>query len=287
MADSKLKDILAAATNLLREAGVDSPALSAQLLAEKVFSLSRIQLITEQGSTVEPRLISEFDELVKRRASGEPAAYILGVKEFYGLEFKVGPGVLIPRPETEEIVEKVQDLFTADDEFFFADFGTGSGILAVTVANLFPKARGIAVDLSADALAIAQQNAQLHGVADRVQFVLADFNKPILADGRYDLLLANPPYLCEAELSDISQEVAAFEPVSALVSGPDGDEDIKGSAPRIGDALKKGGTVFMEIGYLQGRVAHDIFDSCTYFSGCVEVHKDLSGHDRIVVAKKR
>ncbi|WP_419780160.1 peptide chain release factor N(5)-glutamine methyltransferase [Maridesulfovibrio sp.] len=287
MADLKLKDVLAAATATLRESGVDSPALSAQLFAEKVFNLSRIQLITEQGSAVEPKLISEFDELVKRRASGEPAAYILGVKEFYGIDFKVGPGVLIPRPETEEIVEKVQDLYAADDGFFFADFGTGSGILAVTVAKLFPKARGVAVDLSADALAIAQQNARFHGVADRVQFVRADFNEPILADGYYDLLLANPPYLCEAELSEISPEVAAFEPVSALVSGPDGDEDIKKSAPRIGAALKKGGTVFMEIGYLQGQAAQDIFESCSFFSGRVEVHKDLSGHDRIVVAKKR
>ncbi|WP_320008909.1 peptide chain release factor N(5)-glutamine methyltransferase [Maridesulfovibrio sp.] len=287
MADSKLKDVLAAATALLREAGVDSPALSAQLFAEKVFRLTRIALITEQDKAVDADLVPEFYKLVKRRASGEPAAYILGVKEFYGLEFKVGPGVLIPRPETEEIVEKVQDVFTSDDEFFFADFGTGSGILAVTVAKLFPKAKGIAVDLSAEALTIARQNAQLHGVADRVQFVLADFNEPILADSRFDLLLANPPYLCEAELSEISPEVADFEPVSALVSGPDGDEDIKGSAPRIGKALKKGGTVFMEIGYLQGQVAHDIFDSCADFLDCVEVHKDLSGHDRIVVAKKR
>ncbi|NDV22005.1 peptide chain release factor N(5)-glutamine methyltransferase [Desulfovibrio sp. JC022] len=287
MADQKLKEVISKATALLNEVGVDSPALSAQLFAEKVFSLSRVELIMELESLFDSAMVAEFYELIKRRAKGEPAAYILGVKEFFGLEFKVGPGVLIPRPETEEMVEKVQELFGADDEFIFADFGTGSGILAVTVAKLFPNARGVAVDLSPAALEIAHDNARLHGVADRVQFVRADFNESLLVDARFDLILANPPYLCDAELDEISYEVAEFEPVSALVSGPDGDEDIKGSVPRIADALKQGGGVFMEIGYLQGRVAHDIFDSCVEFSGRVEVLKDLSGHDRIVVAKKR
>ncbi|WP_320174996.1 peptide chain release factor N(5)-glutamine methyltransferase [Maridesulfovibrio sp.] len=287
MAGQKLKEVLSRATAQLSNAGVDSPALSAQLFAEKVFELNRVQLIMELESLVVPEKIAEFETLVERRAKGEPAAYILGVKEFFGFDFKVGPGVLIPRPETEEIVEKVQHLFSADDEFMFADFGTGSGILAVTVAKLFPKARGIALDLSPAALLIARENARLHDVADRVLFVRADFNEPLLADTKFDLILANPPYLCEAELDEISYEVAEFEPVSALVSGPDGDEDIKGSAPRIASALKQGGTVFMEIGYLQGTVAHNIFDSCTEFSGCVEVQKDLSEHDRIVVAKKR
>jgi len=287
LADQILKDILAKATAGLSEADVDSPALSAQLLAEKVFGLDRLGLIMGLGRSVSNDLAAEFNALVERRSSGEPAAYIIGVKEFYGLEFKVGPGVLIPRPETEEIVEKVQEIFSTDDEFLFADFGTGSGILAVTVAKIFPKAKGIAVDLSPAALVIAQSNACLHEVENRVQFVRADFNEPLLADGKFDLILANPPYLCEAELDEISYEVAEFEPVSALVSGPDGDEDIKGSVPRIGAALKSGSTVFMEIGYLQGQAAHQIFDSCADFSGCVEVKKDLSGHDRIVVAKKR
>lgn len=287
MADQKLKEVISNATAFLNEAGVDSPALSAQLFAEQVFALSRVQLIIELESVIDSAKAVEFDKLVKRRAAGEPVAYILGVKEFFGFEFKVGPGVLIPRPETEEIVEKVQVLFGVDHEFLFADFGTGSGILAITVAKLFPNARGVAVDLSPAALDIARKNARLHGVSDRVQFVLADFNKSLLADAKFELILANPPYLCEAELDEISSEVADYEPVSALVSGPDGDEDIRGCAPRIARALTQGGKMFMEIGYLQGRVAHDIFDSCAEFSGCVEVLKDLSGHDRIVVAKKK
>lgn len=287
MRDQTLKDVLSQATAVLTKAKVDCPALSAQLLAEKVFGLDRLKLIMEMNSVVDAEKICEFDGFVERRAKGEPAAYILGVKEFFGLEFKVGPGVLIPRPETEEIVEKVLEQFGKGDEFIFADFGTGSGILAVTVAKMFPKALGIAVDLSPDALRVAQENARQHGVAERILFVCADFNEAVLGDDIFDLVLANPPYLAEVELDEISYEVADFEPVSALVSGIDGDEDIKGSAPRIASALKPGGVVYMEIGYLQGKIAWQIFESCPEFFGNVAILKDLSRHDRIVVAKKK
>ncbi|CCO24967.1 peptide chain release factor N(5)-glutamine methyltransferase [Maridesulfovibrio hydrothermalis] len=287
MSNLTLKDILSSAASVLSEAGVDSPAFSAQLLAEKVFGLDRLRLIMDMNKTMDSNLVLEFDELVARRATGEPAAYILGEKEFFGLEFRVGPGVLIPRPETEEIVEKVQQLFCESDEFLFADFGTGSGVLAVTVAKLFPGSRGVALDLSPAALKIAQDNARIHGVDDRILFVCADFKEPLFGDDVLDLVLANPPYLCESELDEISFEVAGFEPVSALVSGAAGDEDIRGCAPHIATALKSGATMFMEIGYLQGSAALQIFESCTSFSGQVDIQADISGHDRFVVAQKK
>ncbi|WP_027722186.1 peptide chain release factor N(5)-glutamine methyltransferase [Maridesulfovibrio zosterae] len=287
MQNQTLKEVLSKATALLANAEVDSPALSAQLLAEKVFGLDRLKLIMEMNSVVDVNKVRDFESLIKRRASGEPAAYILGVKEFFGLEFQVGPAVLIPRPETEEIVEKVLDLFEKNAEFVFADFGTGSGVLAVTVAKMFPRSRGIALDLSPEAIRVAKTNAQLHGVADRILFVRANFNEALFCDRKFDLVLANPPYLGTAELDEISHEVAKFEPLSALVSGVSGDEDIKGSVPRISAALKNGGTVFMEIGYMQGRIAKGIFESCAEFCGNTDVIPDVSGHDRIVMAKKK
>ena len=287
MKNQTLKEVLSRATAVLAEAEVDSPALSAQLLAEKVFGLDRLKLIMEMDSFVDADKVPDFESLIKRRASGEPAAYILGVKEFFGLEFQVGPGVLIPRPETEEIVEKVLDLYERDAEFVFADFGTGSGILAVTVAKMFPRSRGIALDLSPEAIRIASTNAHRHGVADRILFVRADFNEALFCDKKFDLILANPPYLGTAELDEISHEVAKFEPLSALVSGTSGDEDIRGSVPRIAEALKSGGKVFMEIGYLQGQIAKGIFESCAEFCGNTDVLSDVSGHDRIVVAEKK
>ncbi len=281
-----LKEVLSAATLKLSEAEIDSPALSAQLLAEKVFKLDRLKMIMEMNNPVESELIQPFNDLINRRVQGEPVAYILGQKEFYGLEFKVGAGVLIPRPETEEIVEHVLKKIKRDDSFLFADFGTGSGILAVTIAKLFPKARGIAMDLSADALAIAGDNAKKHSVADRVLFIQADFTKPVFKNSIFDLVLANPPYLSTAELTDISHEVAEFEPVSALVGGEQGDELIKGCAGHIAAALKSPGYLYMEIGYLQGRAGYEIFDAYDVFSGRVSVLTDISNHDRIIFAKK-
>ncbi|WP_291327208.1 peptide chain release factor N(5)-glutamine methyltransferase [Desulfovibrio sp. UCD-KL4C] len=286
MKKNTLKEVLSAATLKLSEAEIDSPALSAQLLAEKIFKLDRLKMIMEMNNPVESELIHPFNGLVDRRAQGEPVAYILGQKEFYGLEFKVGSGVLIPRPETEEIVEHVLKKFKREDPFLFADFGTGSGILAVTIAKFFPKARGIAMDLSSDALVIARDNAKNHSVDDRVLFVQADFTEPVFKNSIFDLILANPPYLSVAELTDISQEVAAFEPVSALVGGEQGDELIKGCAGHIAAALKSPGYMYMEIGYLQGRAGYEIFDAYDAFSGQVRVLTDISNHDRIIFAKK-
>ncbi|WP_031483852.1 peptide chain release factor N(5)-glutamine methyltransferase [Maridesulfovibrio frigidus] len=282
-----LKEVVSAATLKLNEADVDSPAFSAQLLAEKVFKLDRLKMIMEINSAVESDAVDEFNALVERRAQGEPVAYILGEKEFYGINFLVGPGVLIPRPETEEIIEMVLARFNKDDSFLFADFGTGSGILAVTVAKFFPKARGIAMDLSSAALNIARRNAKMHLVDDRLLFIQADFTTPALENEVFDLVLANPPYLSDAELYEISPEVAHYEPVSALVGGIGGDELIHGSAPRIADALKFPGCMFMEIGYLQRETALQIFESIPFFAGNVAVVKDISNHDRIVVAEKK
>ncbi|OEU71514.1 MAG: protein-(glutamine-N5) methyltransferase, release factor-specific [Desulfovibrio sp. S3730MH75] len=287
MSKVTLKEVVSAATLKLKEADVDSPAFSAQLLAEKVFKLDRLKMIMEINSVVESAVVDEFNALVERRAQGEPVAYILGEKEFYGINFLVGPGVLIPRPETEEIIELVLARFNTDDSFYFADFGTGSGILAVTVAKFFPKARGIAMDLSPAALNIARRNAKIHSVDDRLLFIQADFTSLVFKDGIFDLVLANPPYLSDAELYEISPEVAEFEPVSALVGGIAGDELILGSAPRIADSLKSPGCMFMEIGYLQRESALRIFGSISSFAGNVDVLKDISNHDRIVVAEKK
>ncbi|MBI9111520.1 peptide chain release factor N(5)-glutamine methyltransferase [Maridesulfovibrio ferrireducens] len=286
MKKNTLRELLSAANLKLTEAGIDSPALSAHLLAEKVFKLDRLKIIMEMNNPVNDDLIPAFNDFVDRRAKGEPVAYILGEKEFYGMDFKIGAGVLIPRPETEEIIEHVLKRFKKDDAFLFADFGTGSGILAVTIAKLFPQARGIAMELSADALGIARDNAKKHFVDDRVLFIKADFTLPVFKNDIFDLVLANPPYLSDAELGEISHEVAGFEPVSALVGGELGDEMIKGCAPHIAAALKSAGCMYMEIGYLQGEAAYKIFDSCAAFSGQVEVLADISNHDRIVVALK-
>ena len=269
-----------------RLSGVDSPRLSAELLAARALGCSRLSLVLERSRTLTDDEYAAVDALVARRETGEPVAYILGSREFYGLDFAVSPAVLIPRPETEHIVEAVEARYDKDFPLHFVDLGTGSGILAVTLATLFPAARGVAVDISADALDVARDNARAHGVADRLRFVRADFTRETV-EGRFDLVVSNPPYVTEAEFADASREVTGFEPTGALVSGRDGLDHIRAMLPGVASMLEPGGWFFMEIGCGQGQSVIDIVtDKCQQFEE-VAVQKDLAGLDRIVSARKK
>lgn len=282
-----IQDMIRKAAERLEKSGVDSPNLSARILAAKVLFLDELGLVMQARSEVSADKVCEYESLILRRESGEPTAYILSNREFYGLDFEVNPDVLIPRPETEELVELVQKYFSGEDKIRFADFGTGSGIIAVTIASLLKAAHGVALDISFGACRTAARNAAKHGVNNKIDFIQADFTTTVLKDAGFDLVMANPPYLSEQELCEVSREVADFEPSSALVGGPVGDELIRKSAPVIGACLKSGGMMFMEIGYLQGPSAVKIFEAEGLPFCDVHVVKDLSGHDRIVVAKKR
>ncbi|WP_338667062.1 peptide chain release factor N(5)-glutamine methyltransferase [Pseudodesulfovibrio methanolicus] len=269
-----------------RLSGVDSPRLSAELLAAHALDCSRLTLNLERGRVLTDDEYAAVNALVTRREAGEPVAYILGSREFYGLDFAVSPAVLIPRPETEHIVEAVEQTFSRDQSFCFADLGTGSGILAVTIAVLFPNAQGVAVDVSPAALAVAKANARAHNVADRLEFHQADFTRETVK-GAFDLVVSNPPYVSESEFAAASPEVTAFEPIGALVSGPDGLDHIRAMLPGVATMLKPGGRFFMEIGYDQAKMIIDIIiDKYPRFEG-VGVKKDLSGRDRVVSARKK
>jgi release factor glutamine methyltransferase len=279
-----VSDILRQCEAELRE--VDSPRLSAQLLVGEVLGLSRLSLALERDRSLTGQELEKIRSLVHRRVSGEPVAYILGQKEFYGLDFMVTPDVLIPRPETEHIVEAVEERFAPEAAFRFADLGTGSGILAVTLAHLFPNASAVAVDMSPNALKIARSNARLHGVADRIAFVEGDFTTSLLADAAFDLIVSNPPYVTEKEYEEASREVTDFEPVAALVSGADGLDHIRAMLPLVFRALVPGGLFLVEIGCGQGEGVQIITsDECPGF-GCVTIIKDLAGHDRVVLLQK-
>ncbi|RWU05326.1 peptide chain release factor N(5)-glutamine methyltransferase [Pseudodesulfovibrio sp. S3] len=268
-----------------RLAKVDSPRLSAQLLTAHALGCSRLTVTLERNRILSDCEIEAIHALVARREAGEPVAYILGEKEFYGLDFFVTPDVLIPRPETEHIVEEVERLYPKDRVFRFADLGTGSGILAVTLCVLFPGARGVAVDISPAALHVAQRNAHRHGVDDRIDFQCLDFTKEA-PGGEFDLIVSNPPYVTAAEFNAASHEVTTFEPTGALVSGVDGMDHIRAMLPGIESTLKAKGHLLMEIGFSQGEDVKKII--CREFSlfGQVAILKDLAGHDRVVVASK-
>jgi release factor glutamine methyltransferase len=270
-----------------RLAGVDSPRLSAQLLVAEVLGLTRLGLSLERDLVPSAEQHDRILSLVDRRAAGEPVAYILGRREFYGLDFTVTPDVLIPRPETEHIVEAVEERFTSGSPFCFADLGTGSGILAVTIASLFPQSTGVAVDRSAGALGVARSNACTHGVESRLSFVLGDFTLPLLARSGFDLIVSNPPYVTESEYEEASHEVTAFEPISALVSGRDGLDHVRALLPRVRDALRPGGVCLMEIGAGQAEQVQIITSTDYPEFEDVIIIKDLAGHDRVVFLRRK
>ncbi len=281
-----VREILKEGIRRLQLADVDSPILSAELLLAEVLGLSRLDLVLDVNRAVGGEESEKFNILCSRREAGEPVAYLLGEKEFFGLAFKVTSDVLIPRPETEHVIEEIQALCPEDEHFAFADLGTGSGILAVTLAKLFPNSRGLAVDLSREALLVARENAVSHGVARRLQFALADFTRPLFIDQTLDICVSNPPYVSRTEYAGISREVAHFEPKTALVSAEGGKAHIRSMVPHVARALKPGGRVFIEMGCDHGPAVLDILAGAGLGLTDQNVIKDLAGLDRIAFAVK-
>lgn len=282
-----LHDLIGESAAFLEEKGVDSPLLSAEVLAAHVLGLDRVGLLTQKRRELSADDVLAVRQLVARRGAGEPVAYITGEREFYGLSFKVDPGVLIPRPETEHLVEKVEELFDTDSPMLFADLGTGSGILGVTIASLFPKARGLLLDVSIGALEIAEENARSHGVAERLEVRQGSMLEPFAEPGSLDLVVSNPPYVSTDEYAELDREVAAFEPPGALVSGEDGLDHLRGLLPHAAAALKQGGVILVEIGWRQGEAAKKITVEYGRNFEEVVILKDLSGHDRVLFATRR
>ncbi|MBU1003073.1 MAG: peptide chain release factor N(5)-glutamine methyltransferase [Proteobacteria bacterium] len=291
MADNGLTigALLAESDDLLKGAGVDSPRLSSQVLVGHVLGLDRVRLVLDRDRVLSVAEVRRIRSLVARRATGEPVAYLLGEKEFFGLSFRVTTDVLVPRPETEHIIEETQRRFSPDQAFSYVDLGTGSGCIAVTLALLFPQARGLALDVSPGALTVARDNARSHGVDGRIAFVRGSLGVPFAAQASLDLVVSNPPYVSEAEFGTVSFEVAGFEPRGALVpcvSGQsDGLECYRALIPQAGDALRSGGWLILEIGCDQGQAVPQLVDNCSLFE-TVHVVFDLAGRDRIVVARR-
>jgi len=225
--------------------------------------------------------VAEFRALIQRRLAGEPIQYITGETEFYGLPFRVTRDVLIPRPETEHLVEKVLELAT----HFFAprilDVGTGSGCIAVSLAHGIPHAHITAIDLSASALAIARENAKINGV--EVRFIKGDLLVPVAGE-RFEIVVSNPPYVASADRDTLSVEVRDFEPALALFAGEDGLEVYRRLIPAAFNALVPGGFVVLEIGYGQEQEIRALLSANGFAE--TEFIPDLQGIPRVVCARR-
>jgi release factor glutamine methyltransferase len=240
-------DALAAATRRLAAAGVEGPRAEARRLLEAAAGVGRERLLAAPEAPLPPEAAAAFARAVDRRAAREPFAYVVGRREFHGRDFAVGPGVLVPRPETETLVEAALAAFPdRTAPLRVLDMGVGSGCLLLTVLSLYPNARGTGTDLSPAALATAAANARALGVADRASLVAASWGDGL--EPAFDLVLANPPYVATAEIEALEPEVAAHEPRLALDGGPDGLDAYRALTPGLLRLLAPEGAAFLEIG---------------------------------------
>ena len=273
------KQILAYWEGALLKSGVDSPRLSAQVLLAHVLGLSRLDMLLDATALVDETARAWMDSLGLRRMRGEPVAYLVGTKEFYGFSFQVGPGVLIPRPETELLLDLMQERFKSDVALSVLDLGTGSGALAVSCAKLFPCARIVAVDVSQKAIRIARQNAGSHDVLEQTAFVRGDLVSALRLSS-FDVVLANLPYVPLTTGPALSHEVLEYEPELALFSGQDGMDCYRSLARGVSGKMKSGAVLLCEIDGSQGAAMSDLFSP---LAQSVRIVKDYADLDRVAV----
>jgi release factor glutamine methyltransferase len=274
-----LEERIANGRRALVQAGLagEDAALDAEVLARHVLGWDRTALLTRGREPASPAFIAEYDRAVSRRAAREPVALITGHREFWGLDFEVTRDVLIPRPETELIVETALSIVTPARCRKIVDVGTGSGCLAVALATELPSVRVLATDLSIAALEVARRNARRHGVANRVSFARADLLSAVR--GPVDLIVSNPPY-CPDD-AELPADVAEYEPASALFAGPDGLAPLRELIGAAGSRLAPDGAFIVEFGFGQA----DAIRALALAAGWqrVELKDDLQGIPRIAV----
>lgn len=280
-----LKQAFVGAADVLREAGIATPELDARLLLCHAAGLSHEAYVAGAGGPVQPATLARFGTAIDRRLKREPVARITGTREFYGRGFTIAPPALDPRPDTETLIEAALALVERrgwrDQTFSLLDLGTGTGCILVTLLAELPCAQGLGTDLSPSALALAAANAARLGVGLRAAFMVADWLDGI--DGKFDLVLSNPPYLASGEIAGLAPEVAAYDPMLALDGGPDGLDAYRRIAAGAPKVLTGGGQLLVEIGAGQAAQVSDIFRAAGLkLDQSQPIGRDLAGRPRVV-----
>jgi len=282
---SSLHERLADARQTLVRAGIpaNEAALDAEVLARHVLECDRATLLTRARDPIPSAFDRLYHTLVARRAAREPIAYIVGHREFWGLEFEVTPAVLIPRPETELIVEEAISVIPIREAARrIIDVGTGSGCLAVALAVEFPPATVIAIDLSEEALTVAARNAERHNLIGRIDFVRTDLLQGV--SGTADLIVSNPPYVPDRDAPIVQPEVGRYEPASALYGGKDGLDLIRRLLADARPLLATGGWLIIEFGFGQEPAVEEIAGELGWIVG--RMRTDLQGIPRVAVLRR-
>ncbi|MBW8057234.1 MAG: peptide chain release factor N(5)-glutamine methyltransferase [candidate division NC10 bacterium] len=281
-----VSEALVWATALLRSARVDTPRLDAECLLASLLCCDRLQLYAALEKPLPSSVLEGYRALVARRQAREPLAYLTGTKEFWSLSFKVTPAVLIPRPETEILVETALRRLRGLQEPMIVDIGVGSGAIGVAIAKALPRARVHATEISGRALEVARENAGVHEVLGQISFLQGDLLDPLSARGlagQCDLIVSNPPYVAASDLAALPPEVH-YEPVEALNGGADGLRFHRRIIARAGALLRPGGWLALEMGPGQGRSLIKLFRDQGTFTD-VEVARDLGSRQRVIIAR--
>lgn len=281
----QLKQALAAAVEPLEAADVGSPRLNAETLLIFVLGVNRAYLYAHPERELTPEEQARYDEVIGHRASGIPTQYITGHQEFWGLDFIVSPAVLIPRPETEHLVETVLELARAVPEPRIVDVGTGSGCIALALAHELKNAEVYAVDLSADALEIARANSVRLQLDSRVRFLKSNVLEALAETRGFDVVVSNPPYVGLNEADKVQRSVFKFEPRMAVFAGENGLDVVRPLVEQAHPALKPGGYLAMEIGYSMRDAVLELLNPTMWDEP--NVVPDLRGIPRVVVARKK
>lgn len=286
----RVLEILKLSTDYLEKKGIDNARLNAELLLGYVLKFTRVQLYLNFERPLTTGELEQYRQLLRRRAAHEPIQYILGETEFYSLKFNVNRYTLIPRPETELLVERVIELcrerYGAEKTISIFDVGTGCGNIAIALAKHLPNSRLIAIDIQPEAIKIAEQNALAHEVSDRIRFVQLDiFSDAERVTDLFDVIVSNPPYISRNEFDQLPKEVRDFEPYIALDGGTNGLDFYRRIAQIAPLLLSPVGFIALEIGALQFDTVRELFDGTNIFRS-VELVRDLNGLPRIVLAKR-
>lgn len=261
----------------------DAELLLLHVFARRVAVKNRAWLLTNLDSTTAPDVAAEFHALIERRRTGEPIQYIIGEAEFYGLPFCVTRDVLIPRPETEHVVEKALQLAARFTQPRIVDIGTGSGAIAVALAKHLPEASITATEISSAALTLARRNAERNGGADRIRFIAGDLLAAV-ADERFELVVSNPPYVSEDDRASLAIEVRDYEPAQALFAGTEGLAVYRRLISEAFAVLVSGGFLVLEIGHGQKAAIGALLETAGFTA--IEFTPDLQGIPRVAVAQR-
>ncbi len=284
-------DLLNRSTKFLSEKGIENPKLNAEQLLRHTLGMNRVDLYLNQDRSLTQREMSAFKRCLKRRVAREPLQYILGETEFMSLPFVVDENVLIPRPETEILVEKTIEIckekFASKDRIEILEFGSGSGCISVSLAKYLENARITSLDISKDALKVAEKNAVLNGVDDRIQFINQDFTSSKIIKyfpEKFDVLVSNPPYVSPADFEDLPEEIKNYEPAVALSDNQDGLSFYRKIAELSSELIKASGFLMLELGLGQMKEVKDIFLKTCFYN--VNTFQDLNEIERILFCER-